>query len=74
MNEYKTKDLAEASLLLVKNQKLIRLEREEKIVYFVFDNKDTCEKLSNEFWFGESLVNAKSYYEAMATLKNRIFA
>ena len=74
MNEYKTKDLAEASLLLVKNQKLIRLEREGRIVYFVFGNKKTCEELSNQFWFGECLVNAKSYHEATITLKNRIFA
>lgn len=74
MNEFKTKDLAEASLLLVKNQKLVRLDRQGRIVYFVFDDKNNCEKLSNDFWFGECLVNAKSYYEAIQTLKNRIFS
>lgn len=74
MNEYKTRDLAEASLLLVKNQQLVRLEREGKIVYFVFENRINCRKLSDEFWFGECLVNAKSYYDAMQRLKNRIFS
>lgn len=73
-NVYSTKDLAEASLLLVKNQKLIRLDRQGKIVFFVFEDRKSCENLSNQFWFGECLVNAKSYYEAIQTLKNRIFA
>lgn len=75
MNDsYATRDLAEASLLLTKKQKLIRLDRQGKIVYFIFSGKERCEELSNQFWFGDCLVNAKSYYEAMATLKNRIFA
>ena len=73
-NVYSTKDLAEASLLLVKNQKLIRLNRQGKTVFFVFEDKKNCEDISNQFWFGECLVNAKTYYEAMQTLKNRIFA
>ena len=71
---YSTRDLAESSLLLVKNQKLLRLEREGKTVYFVFAGEANCEKLSNQFWFGECPVNAKTYYEAIQTLKNRIFA
>ena len=73
-NVYSTKDLAEASLLLVKNQKLIRLNRQGKTVFFVFEDKKNFEDISNQFWFGEFLVNAKTYYEAMQTLKNRIFA
>jgi hypothetical protein len=73
-DRYATRDLAEAALLLTKNQKLLRLERQGKIVYFIFSGKEKCEELSNQFWFGECLANAKSYYEAMATLKNRIFA
>jgi len=72
-NDYSTRDLAEAALLLTKNQKLLRLDRQGKIVYFIFSGKEECEKLSNQFWFGECLANAKSYYEAMQTLKNRIF-
>jgi hypothetical protein len=71
---YSTRDLSEASMLLVKNQKLFSLERHGKTVYFHFANKENCEELANQFWFGECLVNAKTYYEAMTTLKNRIFA
>ena len=73
-NYFITKDLSEAALLLVKNQKLLKLDRKERIVYFVFNDKKTCEELSNQFWFGETLVNAKSYYESIQTLKRRIFS
>lgn len=71
---YTTKDLSEASLLLAKGQKLTEIRREGTTCWFEFSDKKTCEELSNQFWFGECLVNAKTYYEAMATLKNRIFS
>jgi len=74
IDSYSTRDLSESALLLIKNQKLIRLERQGNTVYFIFSGKETCEMLSNQFFFGECLVNAKTYYEAIQTLKNRIFA
>jgi hypothetical protein len=73
-NTYSTKDLSEASALLIKNQKLLHLERQGKTVYFHFADKKNCEELASQFWFDECLVNAKSYYNAMVTLKNRIFS
>ena len=36
-------------------------------------SKEECEEISNQFFFGELLVNAKKYHEATQTLKNRIF-
>lgn len=71
---YLTKDLAEASLLLVKGQKLIGMNRESNTCWFEFADKNVCADLSNQFWFGECLVNAKTYFDALATLKNRIFS
>lgn len=71
---YKTKDLAEAGVLIVKKQKLIRMDREGRICYFVFENKKECEKLSSQYFFGEILVNARNYYETLNILKNRIFS
>lgn len=73
-NEYRTKDLAEAGFLLAKGNQLARTEREGRICWFVFENKEQCQKLVDEFWFGNSLVGAKVFYEAIQTLKNRIFA
>lgn len=72
-NEYSTRDLSEAAALIIFHQNLIRLERHGRIVYFIFSDKNRCEEISNQYWFGECLVNAKSYYEAMTTLKHRIF-
>lgn len=74
MNEYyKTRDLAEASFLFTKNQKLISIEREGKICWFIFENKHECEELSDQFWFQDALIPSKSFYESIQTLKNRIF-
>lgn len=71
---FKTRDLPEASLLLTKGSRLLEIERDGNTCWFVFENKKSCEELSKQFWFGECLVDAKSYYQAMATLKNRIFS
>lgn len=73
-NIYKTKDLAEAGALIIKKLQLIEIEREGKICWFIFDNKQECEKLSNQFFFGEFLVNALEYHETLNRLKNRIFS
>lgn len=72
--EYSTKDLGEAGALIVKGQKLIRMDREGKICWFVFEDKEICERLSNQFFFGELYVNAREFYEALGRLKNRIFS
>lgn len=72
--EYKTKDLPESAALLYKNQKLIRIEKQGKICWFVFFDKSACENLSKEFFFGELTVNAREYYEAVVRLKHRIFS
>lgn len=71
---YKTKDLAEASTLIVKGQQLSTIEREGRVCWFVFINKKDCEELSNHYYFGEVLVNAKNFHEVMSTLKGRIFS
>lgn len=74
MDTYKTKDLAEASFLLAKDKTLKTIERQGKTCWFVFECKTECQKLTNEFWFGDSTIQAKSFYGSIQTLKNRIFA
>lgn len=73
-DNYKTKDLPESAALVYKNRQLLRIERQGKICWFVFDNKEECEKLSNDFFFGEFIVNAREYYEIVIRLKHRIFS
>lgn len=71
---YKTRDLAEAAALLVSQQRLIQIQRVGKICWFLFTDKEKCSQISNEYFFGSLLVNAREYQQAMARLKNRIFA
>lgn len=71
--EYKTKDLAEASALITTGNNLKRIEREDRICFFIFEGGENCQKISNKYFFGELMVNARSFYEAMVRLKNRIF-
>lgn len=73
-DEYRTKDIGESASLIVKNQTLIRIDREGRICWFIFNNRRECESLSNNFFFGELSVNAREYYEALNRLKNRIFS
>ena len=71
---YQTKDLSEAAALLTLGQKIIRIDREGGICWFVFSEKFKCQEISNSFWFDDCLVDAKSYYDSITRLKNRIFS
>ena len=72
-NEYYTRDIAEAGILVVKKQSLVRIDREDRTCWFVFNDKEKCEQLANRYLFGELLVNAREYYEVLNRLKNKIF-
>lgn len=70
---YRTKDLSESAFLYASKQRLLRLDSEQGRIYFVFENKDSCEELSNSYWRKEASVNAKDFADAMRTLKDIIF-
>ena len=71
---YKTKDLAESAALIVSKQHLIQIQRIGKICWFIFENKEECSKISQTYFFGNLLVSARDFHEAMTRLKNRMFA
>jgi hypothetical protein len=71
--EYKTRDLAEATALITTGNNLLRIDRHSSICFFIFDNATQCQVISNKYFFGELNVNARNYYESMVRLKNRIF-
>lgn len=73
-NQYKTKDLAEAAALIVEGLVLSTIERQGNTCWFIFEDDDECRQLSQKFFFGGLLVDARQYYEAMGRLKNRIFS
>ncbi len=74
MDNYRTKDLAEAAALLIMKRTLSTIEREGHICFFVFEDKSRCEEISRQFFFDTLLVNAREYHEAITRLKNRIFS
>ena len=71
---YRTKELSEAAALIVSKQRLIQIQRQGKICWFLFENAQKCQEISDEFFFGELMANAREYYETITRLKNRIFA
>jgi len=73
-DEYITKDLGEASSLLCNSAILLKLQKEKNFYWFVFQDKELCEKTAREYWFGNLLVNARKYYEEMRMLKDRLFS
>ncbi len=73
-NTYKTRDLNEASVLLTLKRPLIDIKREVNICWFVFEGKERCQQISQQYFFVTLLVNARDLVESQQILKNRIFS
>lgn len=72
-NRYLTKDLGEASAILASGIKLLQIKRELNVCYFEFD-KVLATIVSEKYWSGELLINAKDYNEAQRDIKTKIFS
>ena len=73
-NFYRTKDLSEASYLYASRKRLLKLEKNNGKVWFIFEDKPSCEELADSFWRKEATVNAKEFSDAIRTLKDLIFS
>lgn len=73
-NEFRTKDLYEASVLYSLGKKVLRLEGSGNQYWFVFADSDSCKEFSDLYWRGEIEVNAKSLVNCIRDLKDRIFS
>lgn len=73
MEKYRTKDIAEAGALIVHEQRLVSVDRQEHVCWFVFENTQECKNLTQLFYFDELLVSVRSYHEALKRLKSLIF-
>ena len=74
VGEYRTKDLSEATTLVVKGIKLLNIAKEENKCWFVFEESLQRNEISNCYWFGKCLVDARNYYQTNMMLKSRIFS
>jgi len=71
-DEYVTKDLGISAMLIASGHLMQRMFWKDRIAFFVFNDNDTCNRLSHLFLFGQVMVSAKAYYEAIKTLKIEI--
>lgn len=72
IKEFRTKDLYLASYLFAKEKILARVDREKHICWFVFE--DISNETINKFWAGKAECDAKTFADAIRTLKDRIFS
>ena len=73
-NFYRTRDLGESAALLLSNVRLVSFAREGKICWFYFEDAEKSKQISNNYFFGELMVNARDFQQALTKLKNRIYA
>ncbi len=74
MQTFQTKDLYLASYLYAKEAKFIRIERSGRQGYFIFENKEQCEQLQQEYFGKQGQVIGKDFSDAIRTLKDLLFA
>lgn len=73
--EFSTPDLNLSAFLLASGQTVLRIERDGRRCFFVFDGSGgKCAELERSFWSGTGKVSARSYSDAMKNLKTRIFS
>lgn len=70
---YRTKDLPIAALLYSSDKKLVGIRREDGIVFFLFGDPASCNQLAEHFWQKRATVDAKSFSDALRSLKALIF-
>lgn len=72
-NTFSTKDLYLGGMIYAKKAKFLGIERQGQICWFLFEDKDLCEDLQQQFYARTANVNAKDFAEGVRTLKNLIF-
>ena len=71
---YQVKDLYLAAFLFSQGIELKDVERIGKVCWFVFVDKETCERMTTSYWSGRAMGNIKSFVDGIRSLKDIIFA
>lgn len=69
-----TKDLGLSGALHSKGMKLVRVDRQGKLCFFVFMNRSQCEALQQQFYAKTLDVDALEYTNSLRVLKDLVFA
>lgn len=70
----KLKDLPCAAFLISSGLQVSDVERDGRVCYFVFAERERALDLCKGFWSGTATVNAKQYSDAMRSLKDLVFS
>ena len=71
--EYKTKDLPEVAALIIKKQRLIKMQRDGSVCWFVFEHTPLCEEIVHKFYYeGLPHNNVREYSETLKMLKGKV--
>lgn len=71
---FSTKDLYLAGVIYSKGVRFQGIQREGKVCWFLFEDKNLCEELQQQFFAKTVDVNAKDFADALRTLKDLVFA
>src|SRR3989304_10191827 len=69
-----TKDLGLSGALHSKGVKLVRVDRQGKLCFFVFENRSFCESLQQPFYAKTLDVDALEYTNSLRVLKDLVFS
>jgi len=73
--KYRSSDLGLAAALVHAGFSLLELDRSAgKKVEFIFTKTPQLEEAVKRFWSGKLSVNAQGYFEAIRSVKNRIYS
>lgn len=73
-SQYQTKELGVASYLVASGQELVNTQKDNDVVYFIFNNYEACKDMENDYKYKNAFVEAKKFYGAIGDLKRIIFA
>ncbi len=70
-NSTKIKDLYLAAFAYSKGKRLIKMERDGRTCWFLFEK---CDDLVDEYWTDVALWKIKTYADSIRTLKDLIYS
>lgn len=72
--EYRTSDIYFGAYLRVAGVPLLRAEREDRRMFFVFEQVDTFDELRNQYFNRTSKVVALSYVDEIRNMKAMLYS
>lgn len=72
MDMYETKDMGISALLITLGNEMKDIDWRGNTAYFLFNNKEKCQALSEQYLFRGMLVNARQFFDSIKMLKRMI--